>query len=787
MISFSSKRTRIDFPFIGKGVVLFLLLGYLSIAGGKFSGRVVYELVEINTILIIATGLAWLCWRAIRRRAFPETILDGGILLWVAALIIATIFSQDPHLSLEILANNLAYILIFYMLVDLQRSHQNLEQLVVLSLWISLFYLIFGYSDLIGWAVNWFAIGGWNNPLPPTSIRVQASIGHPNILAAYLNLLLPMGLARAIDNKRVWLRVVLLIWCFLVLGLLFFTSSRGGWLASAVLLGCMGILIALDHRQKVKQAWAWLSFRRNLLGGLVTAVLAAGAGMGYILLRQMQNSTHPGLCNPANARDYIWQVGLAEFWKHPWTGVGPGIYPRDFATSYSIPPSMLLPHAHNYLIGVLGETGLPGLTATLVLVALVTILFIRRWKSTPPSRRTLLIGTMAAILGLAVHSLLDIPEYVPLINLLLILFVAQIVPPADPQRRGKTWINLAILAIFIVCAGFAAWRLSSFRTYSLGLTAAGQGDWTNAARLMEEAARQEPQATAAWFQAGFARGKLAFSPKGKLIDRQQAGLALDDYRNGFALNSGYAIDWANVGHLQLSAGDLTSGMASVRHAVALAPDSPILLLQLAETEEQQGLSSAKGHFVDALRLQPAWIESPYFHQTESRNAAVVEFKAWLDQQRNSSSPEAKCLLPQIEMKTPEFYIQTGNELLSKNQTAEARKNFLTAEFISGGSIEPRIALADFYRRTGALDLATSNYKSIIDLLRQTTSYGPGTTNGDYWLLYLRESPQNDLLPGIQKMILTTSQQDALTALQQIDAKVGDKLSQDDFNHLIEGR
>ena len=70
---------------------------------------------------------------------------------------------------------------------------------------------------------------------------------------------------------------------------------------------------------------------------------------------------------------------------------------------------------------------------------------------------------------------------------------------------------------------------------------------------------------------------------------------------------------------------------------------------------------------------------------------------------------------------------------------------------------------------------------------QASSYGPGTTNGDYWLLYLRESPQEDLLPGIQKTILTTSQQEALSALYQMDTRKEGRLSQDEFNRLMEGR
>jgi len=60
---------------------------------------------------------------------------------------------------------------------------------------------------------------------------MAATFGHPNILAAYLNLLLPLALlAWHAASGRVG-RTVLTLWFALTLAALYLTSSRGG-------LGC---------------------------------------------------------------------------------------------------------------------------------------------------------------------------------------------------------------------------------------------------------------------------------------------------------------------------------------------------------------------------------------------------------------------------------------------------------------------------------------------------------------------------------------------------------------------
>ena len=49
--------------------------------------------------------------------------------------------------------------------------------------------------------MRWLAIDGGQQFIPPTILRARATLGHPNIAAAYFNLMLPLGLAAAVSYK----------------------------------------------------------------------------------------------------------------------------------------------------------------------------------------------------------------------------------------------------------------------------------------------------------------------------------------------------------------------------------------------------------------------------------------------------------------------------------------------------------------------------------------------------------------------------------------------------------
>src|SRR5262249_10022830 len=156
--------------------------------------------------------------------------------------------------------------------------------------------------------LTWLGLSGGGEWLPPAPLRQAGLFGHPNILAAYLNLLLPLALlALTSDGRRttndeqgrarrarwalfIFRRSSLGVWLGLALLAIFTTSSRGGWAATAVTLGLSGILLVAAEggltRLRQGSNWArWGGGRRRrgaLALSLAALALVVLAGLGRV-------------------------------------------------------------------------------------------------------------------------------------------------------------------------------------------------------------------------------------------------------------------------------------------------------------------------------------------------------------------------------------------------------------------------------------------------------------------------------------------------------------------------
>ncbi|MBI4927816.1 MAG: O-antigen ligase family protein, partial [Anaerolineae bacterium] len=466
---------------------LLLFLGaYLTMSGGTFAGLVFYQRQVINIGLVITGGLAWILWRWRAKRPFPVTALDWPLLAWVAAGLIASIFSIDPRVSLEHWVYQLVCVLIFFLMADLQQTGKSLETWIWITLIASVWFLYSGFNELFSWYARWFAIGGWADPIPPTTIRINGGIGHPNVLALYLNLLWPLALARLIKTRAWGLRIVLGIYISACFILLFFTSSRGGWMGTAAAISMFFLLTALDHRALVQHAWAGLRRRRWLLAGGVAVILLLAAVGGFLLYRQTQHPTHA----QGDPRWYIWKVAVGMFLEDPLTGGGPGMYAFEFLKHFSIPPGSYLGHSHNVYFDALGETGLLGAASFLAIIFLSVRLLARIWCKTPTGNRLMMIGNIAAFSSLALHSIFESPQWTPLVSILLAALLAQIVAqePVSPTRqplRAATWLPAAAWLV-ISCLSF--YSIRAYQRYAKADFYVQQGDYQTAAEMIESAA-----------------------------------------------------------------------------------------------------------------------------------------------------------------------------------------------------------------------------------------------------------------------------------------------------------
>jgi O-antigen ligase len=216
--------------------------------------------------------------------------------------------------------------------------------------------------------------------------RIAGALEGPNQLAGYLDVALPVLVARALVHRdRVLTAVILLATITDVL-----TISRSGVVGAAV--GVVVVLLVL--RPFSSAAWRFAGVMLVIAALGISLALRAGVPTGYFTLDQAtQSADHLG------NRSQLWRAAVALWRTSPAVGVGAGNYELDLD---QVGLRGVRTHANSIYLQSLAETGVVGLTATVALFA-VTIVILARSRV----RRPLVVGALGAAVALASHQVLD--------------------------------------------------------------------------------------------------------------------------------------------------------------------------------------------------------------------------------------------------------------------------------------------------------------------------------------------------------------------------------------------
>jgi O-antigen ligase len=218
-------------------------------------------------------------------------------------------------------------------------------------------------------------------------VRTASTMAHPNLLAAYLALVMPLAAARLLaGGRRAWWAGLLALQ-----GLcLMFTYSRAGWLAA---LSGLAVLVIVRFRSAGRRHLAQ-SFAALLLIGLVALLLLSLLPpLPGNAPRALQTLTSMFRWKGATAqiRLYGWRASLDAIRARPLLGYGPSTF--GLVLERYLPPELtpfgggaaLGRRTHNVYLETAVESGLIGLAAYLVLLAAVVIPLIP-WHGNEPQR-----------------------------------------------------------------------------------------------------------------------------------------------------------------------------------------------------------------------------------------------------------------------------------------------------------------------------------------------------------------------------------------------------------------
>jgi hypothetical protein len=349
-----------------------------------------------------------------------------------------------------------------------------------------------------------------------------------------------------------------------------------------------------------------------LLIGLLalTALAGVGAlastrrGLTGTVSHAFSSLTNPNAAVPSNTPDRLTAVGSvrARYWKqalqvfeaHPAIGVGGGGYAT--ARRHYEASSLVVTHAHGYIVQTLADLGLAGaaLTAALLVAWLVaagraTHPFARRWSgwrwralALPyDAERIGLLTMLAIVITFGLHSLVDWTWYVPgtaCVALICAGWLAGRGPieraaaaqaprwrhlPPHVTRPRLTPLRAAFAAAAILAALVAAWS-----------------EWQpqRSAESSQQALALlpgNPTAALAAAQAGVSEDPLSFYALSTLADVEQAlgeeGKARRTRERAVREQPANPQAWRDLGEHDLEAGDPSAALSELRAAYYLDP------------------------------------------------------------------------------------------------------------------------------------------------------------------------------------------------------------------------
>lgn len=485
---------------------------------------------------------------------------------------------------------------------------------------IALLALILSLGNLIlvsRWLVQWVGIALETGIYPPFGYRLPgAFLGHPNVEAGMIGLTIPIAVMRAWDANRRNSRILWGMAVLVFLIVLFFTSSRAGWIGTGV-----GVAAATLFRALPSMSLTSLSELgprlRSFLGDhlLYVIVIAVGlAGLVALLWIQVANTPHAPL---SRARFPVWGAGLAIFGRSPLIGNGPGsvhvlvaVFDRFITEAYFI-------HPHNVPLLLLGEAGALGLG----LVLLSMIAFVRAasltWMGSPVPWRIGAAGAIGAVVTAAVHNQADVLFEAPVYSISVIMIALSLLkadgspPSAATLLAGPVPVGISMVALLLG----QLLLLRGIGPMEGGMDLVRRGESKAGSAEICRAAEAYPAYALSQIQCGLALTGDPSRPDGlpeieAAKERVERGLDLDPY---------WPWHWANLGALQWATAERTQAQASLEQARLRAPQDPRILATygwMAEAAGEEAL--AEDLYRSLLQHNPGWSGSVFFSATPLR-------------------------------------------------------------------------------------------------------------------------------------------------------------------------
>jgi O-antigen ligase len=534
-------RRLAELAAVGIGLAVFFYAGW---DGALWDPR--YQLGLHLAAVAVFGGLLWV---GLSGRDLPRTPLDIPILALLLAFAVACLTAWNPGLSARALAAIVGFAVMLPATLLALRHRPDWTALVVT---VPVLALSLHALAVLAWRrVEWLVAGGTG--LPPVRLDHEGTIFGALAVPAF-SVIAALPMALLIPGRRLR-RAMLIALAAVAVPLTLLSGSRSAWVAAAI----AGLVLAAPPLvRRLRPSWSALRTRARRLSPRDVGLAMLGLALVAVAIAFIA----PRI---SDARSLVYRLFLYRDTLAAWSqdrafGIGPGSMP--LARQAAAPPltfPVRQPHSHDVPLGILGDAGLIGLVAAVVLF--VTFVVVAGpWRTRSLSGRT----AFAVLMGFAAGMLFEDLTFLPAFNLLVIVLAAMALLDAGAVR----WVAIpraARLPLGVV-AGVGAIALIAVMTvgdaaaiaYRTGTDAAADARWPESYAALRQSSRLD-----SWNPA---------APKALAVVADRLGLG-DEARaaaeTAVRLSPGDGASWTNLAVLCRMQRD----RACARHAADRAVDT----------------------------------------------------------------------------------------------------------------------------------------------------------------------------------------------------------------------
>jgi len=381
-------------------ILICILVAFTPLARGSvhpWAVSVIQVGVFLSFILLVIESLHY------NNALIAKTPVNLPLLVLVVMAGVSVMVSSHRWLAWQGFLMLLTYVGVYLVGQSVVRTRNQQRIFVYTIIGTAVFLSVFGLFKRFG--VNPFTFWQYDE-LRYSPEWLSSTYGNHNHLAGFIEMALPFLLALLLTRRRslAWLMVIIYLALVLVT-VQALTLSRGGWAAMACSIAFM-VMMLLSQRQ-------FHSKKLILVLTGITLIVSAFILASTPTVSRMMTLAQKDEAASAETRMTAWKGSVEMIKDHAAFGTGPGTYVAAFP-AYQ-PPSLgvIFRHAHNDYLHFTADVGV---WVIAVMVWMLIVFFKAGFKNRESrSRQTrgFALASMAAVVAILVHSIVDFNLHIP--------------------------------------------------------------------------------------------------------------------------------------------------------------------------------------------------------------------------------------------------------------------------------------------------------------------------------------------------------------------------------------